>query len=93
MIEFVVLAALALGVAVYVAFPRRGDTTAVLEPDIEGLRERRGTLLRQLRELDEDLAAGRISGDDRRAGRRALGPSLREVTEALRAHDGAGTRS
>jgi hypothetical protein len=53
------------------------------EERVEALRLERAGLLDLLRELDEDAAAGRISPDDRLDGRRALGPRLREVTEAL----------
>ena len=48
------------------------------------LREERERLLAELRELDEDAASGRISDFERLAGRRALAPQLRAVTEALR---------
>lgn len=44
----------------------------------------RARLLAELRELDDDAAAGRISAQDRREGRQALAPRLRAVTEQLR---------
>jgi predicted aminopeptidase len=81
-VEFVVLAVVAAIVAAYIAFPRAAAPTD--DADTDELHEQHRALLRQLRELDEDLAAGRISADDRAAGRRALGPPLRTVTEALR---------
>lgn len=89
MIEFAVLAALALVVAIYLAFPR-GEEPAVEPADVAALRARRAVLLHELRELNDDLAAGRIADADRLAARRALGPELRAVTEALRMHDDGG---
>ncbi len=82
MIPFLVLVLVAAAVAAYIAFPR-GDERLV-DDGVEELRAEHRSLLRQLRELDEDLAAGRIAAEDRAAGRRALGPPLRAVTEALR---------
>ena len=41
-------------------------------------------LLAELRDFDRALANGRISEDDRRAGRRTVAPELRDVTERLR---------
>ena len=41
-------------------------------------------ILDQLREIEEDALAGRISADDRLEARRALGGRLRAVTDALR---------
>lgn len=73
---FAVIAAVAIGLA-----REPNDDVA---PDLELLREQRRTLLDELRDLDEDAEAGRISPDDRQAGRRALAPRLRAVTEALR---------
>ncbi len=57
------------------------------EPPGDGgaeLAAERGRLLAELRELDADAEAGRISSHDRREGRRALAPRLRAVTERLR---------
>jgi hypothetical protein len=48
------------------------------------LREQRDRLLRELRDLDDDAAAGRISATDRHEGRLAIAPELRLVTERLR---------
>jgi len=92
-IEYAVLVLVALAVAAFVALPRRGDDAVDPGPALEALGTRRAVLLHQLRELDDDLAAGRISAADRLAGRRALGPELRDVTEALQAHDAAGAPS
>ncbi|MEX2445836.1 MAG: hypothetical protein WD734_00730 [Dehalococcoidia bacterium] len=86
--EWVILGAVAALVAAYVALPRRGDEVAsAADPaaDLDGLRGERDALLASLRDLDDDAAAGRIDATDRAAGRRALGPRLRAVTEALRA--------
>lgn len=82
--EWLVLVALALLAATLIALPLRASrvpTSADLSE--EALIEERRLLLSELRELDEDAAAGRISSDDRLTGRRALAPRLREVTEAL----------
>lgn len=57
------------------------------DPPADGRAElaaERRRLLTELRELDEDAEAGRISSQDRREGRRALAPRLRTVTERLR---------
>lgn len=90
MTEFAVLAALALVVALYVAIPRRGDQATEPAPDLAALRARRSVLLHELRELNDDLVAGRIAEGDRLAARRALGPELRAVTEALRMYEDPG---
>jgi hypothetical protein len=79
---FLVLVLVAALVAAFIALPRGGAPAA--ETGVDDLREQRAQLLRELRELDDDLAAGRISEADRAAGRRALGPRLRTVTEELR---------
>jgi hypothetical protein len=83
--EWLVVVALALLAAVLIALPLRAsrpeEPSAALEED--ALVEERRVLLGELRELDEDAAAGRISSEDRLAGRRALAPRLRAVTEAL----------
>lgn len=94
--EWVVLALFALAACAFIALPRRGDTLAgdAAGEAIELVAERDGLLL-ALRELDEDAAAGRISAADRLDGRRAVGPRLREVTQALRrldADEGTGGR-
>ncbi len=87
--EWVVLVVLALIAAALIALPRRGAHDAAADAELESsaLIDERRLLLAELRELDEDAAAGRISAEDRQAGRRALAPRLRAVTELLR---GAG---
>ena len=89
--EWVILALFALAASAFIALPRRNDASAGRTGDeaIELAAERDGLLL-ALRELDEDATTGRISGADRLDGRRALGPRLREVTEALRDADAGG---
>lgn len=81
--EWVVLAAVAALAALFVAWPRRGDADP---PAVEltDLIDERQAILDELREIDEDALAGRISADDRTEARRALGQRLRTVTEALR---------
>ncbi len=81
--EWAVLLAVVLLTAVYVALPRRhaGDAP---ETPIDELRRLHRELRDELRELDADAAGGRISAQDRQAGRSAVGPRLRAVTEALR---------
>ena len=77
---FAGLAALAVGV------PLRSRAAGIdLGADEERLREERLLVLAELRELDDDASAGRISAADRHAGRRALAPRLRAAHEALRA--------
>lgn len=91
--EWAVLALFALGASAFIAWPRQSDDLAAPSDGEAGeLVGERDTLLLALRELDDDAAAGRISAEDRVEGRRALGPRLREVTEALRALDGGGDR-
>jgi len=81
-VEWLVVLLLALAAAALIALPRtRGRTT--IEPD--RLHAEHALLVAELRELDDDLDAGRISLEDRQAGRSSLGPRLRAVTEALRA--------
>ncbi len=81
--EWAVLLAVVLLTAAYVAVPRRRDGEAPDTP-IDELRRLHRELRDELRELDTDAAEGRISAQDRRAGRSAIGPRLRAVTEALR---------
>ena len=86
--EWAVLVLIALAAGAFIALPRRGDTLADRSAgDVVELAAERDGLLLVLRELDEDAAAGRISATDRLDGRRALGPRLREVTQALRDAD------
>jgi len=92
--EWAVLALFALAASAFIAWPLRDDAGAdgasVEAAEAGELAAERDTLLLALRELDEDAATGRISATDRLDGRRALGPRLREVTEALRALEGSG---
>lgn len=86
--EWAVLLIFAVAASAFIAVPRAGD--AVVDDaasDVLELAAERDILLLALRELDEDADAGRISAADRLDGRRALGPRLRELTEALRAAD------
>jgi hypothetical protein len=80
--EWLVLFAFVAVAAVAIALPAGPATTA---SGGEELRTERAQLLAELAELDDDLTAGRISAEDRRAGRRTLAPRLRSVTETLRA--------
>ncbi len=83
--EWVLLLLFALLAAGLVGLPRwsrAGAVDAALE--IDEAWEQQRLLLAELRELDEDAAAGRISAADRREGRRALAPRLRASSEALR---------
>ena len=77
------LAVLAALVALFVAWPRRSDADP---PPVEvtDLLAERQAILDELREVEEDALAGRITADDRVEARRALGQRLRLVTEALR---------
>ncbi len=85
MTEWAILAAIAAATAVFVAWPRPGDVQPDAGEAVDDLHARRAAILAELRELDDDLATGRITEADRTDARRALGPRLREVTEALRA--------
>lgn len=91
--EWAVLAACALVAAALVARPwqasggrARPDLVTAERVATAVLADERRLLLSDLRELDEDAAAGRIAAEDRQAGRRALAPRLRAVSEALRDH-------
>ena len=57
----------------------RNPALALPEADQEG--DRGGELLRQLRDLDEDLAAGKLDEDDHR---RMRGPVEQQAAQALR---------
>ena len=81
--EWVLLLVVAIATALYIGWPH-ADLDEPESDEIVTLRDRRTLLLAELREFDTDLTNGRISEDDRRAGRRALGPELRDVTERLR---------
>lgn len=77
LLGFAVLAA-----ALVLLGPVRVDAAAT---DTGTLHEARERLLRELRDLDDDAAAGRISAEDRQKGRLAIAPELRSVTEQIRA--------
>ena len=79
LVAFAALAAAVIGVPL----PRAGEAAPAPRDEAELLAERR-RLLAELRELDDDAASGRISGAERRDGRRAIAPRLRAATEALR---------
>ena len=81
--EWVLLVAFALAAASMVALPLRTGAEQSVADTASSAAERQ-RLLAELRELDDDMAAGRISADDRQAGRRAIAPQLRTVTEQLR---------
>jgi hypothetical protein len=81
--EWVLLLLVAAAAAAYVGWPR-GDATFLDRSEGDRLRQRRSQLMRELAEFDSDLAQGRISDEDRRAGRRAVAPELRALTERLR---------
>jgi len=86
--EWAVLLFFAFAASAFIAWPYRSDS--IPDSTIDELTElaaERDTLLLTLRELDEDASAGRISVSDRLEGRRALGPRLRQVMEALRDAD------
>jgi len=83
--EWAVLLILAAAAVASIVLPRRTREEVPSDSDQQALLEERLGLYAELRELDEDAAAGRISADDRLRGRRALAPRLRAVTEELRA--------
>ena len=76
---FAVVAAALIGLPLWL-----GPLTAAHVPSPGVLREERRRLLADLYELDDDAASGRVSVGERLAGRSALAPRLRAVTEALR---------
>ena len=83
--EWALLALFILVAAVLIGLPRAFRREAgESEFDARALREEHGQLMAELRDLDDDASAGRISAADRRDGRRALAPRLRAVSEALR---------
>lgn len=82
--EWAIVVLLAIGAAAFIAAPwRRTRGMADASAAIEALREEHDEIHAELRELDDDAAAGRISAEDRQLGRRSLAPRLRAVTEAL----------
>ena len=90
--EWALLAGIAALATLYIVLPRRDDAGADATPeaDLDDLRAQRDELVSALRDLDEDVAAGRMAVKDRQRGRQELGASLREVMERIRAH---GARS
>lgn len=82
--EWLLLLLLVLAATALVAFSDSAVSVAEHADELD-LRAERQLLLADLRDLDEDFAAGRISAADRQLGRRALGPRLRALSEALRA--------
>lgn len=88
--EWTIFAAVLLAATAYIALPRpANDLARDVEAEIAELHAARAAILAALRDLDDDAAAGRIAAEDRVAGRRALGPELREATERLRERDAA----
>ncbi|MEX2375130.1 MAG: hypothetical protein WD942_06020 [Dehalococcoidia bacterium] len=81
--EWLIFLAVVAAAAVFVAWPRAGDSV-VERVDVQELQEERESILIELREVEDDALAGRITGDDRRESRRLLGIRLLRVTEALR---------
>jgi hypothetical protein len=82
--EWVLLLLVAAAAAAYVGWPR-DEALFTDASEADRLRQRRSELLDELAEFDSDLAQGRIAEGERRSGRRAVAPELREVTERLRA--------
>ena len=85
--EWAVLAALAAIAAIYVALPRREDAEAdgAAGADLDELHAQRDELVAALRDLDEDVAAGRMAAEDRQRGRTEIGARLRDVIGRIRA--------
>jgi hypothetical protein len=84
--EWLALAVLAALAAAYIALPRSDDAEAD-DPraELDDLRAQRDELMSALRDLDEDVAAGRMAAEDRQRGRQEIGVRLREIMERLRA--------
>lgn len=85
MIEWLVFVAVSAGTAAFIAWPRAQDAARSSRPEAEELRSERRAILAELREIEDDVLAGRIAAEDRADARRALAPQLRRVTEALSA--------
>jgi hypothetical protein len=81
--EWLVFVLVVAAVALFIAWPRRADLVPA-HSELIDLRGQREALLAELREVEDDALAGRITEDDRREARRLLGVRLRHVTEALR---------
>ncbi|MCY4639572.1 MAG: hypothetical protein OXC94_04440 [Chloroflexi bacterium] len=76
--EWAVLALLVLAAAAFIAPALRESGREGPGPQeaARRAREERRRLLEQLRSIDADFAAGRVSGEQRLERRRALGPRL-----------------
>jgi len=81
--EWLIFLAVVAVAAVFIAWPRVGDS-APGPVDVQELHAERDAILGELREVEDDLLSGRITADDRRESRRILGARLLRVTEALR---------
>lgn len=83
--EWLALAGIAALTALYIAMPRSDDGAAdAVDAEADDLRAQRDELVAALRDLDEDVAAGRMAPEDRQRGRQEIGVRLREVIERLR---------
>ncbi len=94
--EWLIFLAVVVTATLFVAWPRTSDPLADTV-DVQELNGEREAILAELREVEDDALAGRITGDDRRESRRLLGIRLRQVTDALRdlgddTRGSAGTR-
>ncbi len=87
--EWVLLAGLAILAALYIALPRSDDASdeVAAEAELDDLRAQRDELMAALRDLDEDVAAGRMDADDRRRGRHDIGLRLRDIVERMRGRE------
>jgi hypothetical protein len=83
-VEWAVLLLFLAAAGAYIAWPRAADASAEADTAPEVRREF-AALVAVLRELDEDLAAGRITEAERARERRDTGARLRAIAEALRA--------
>ena len=85
--EWAMLAGLAAIAALYIALPRSDDRDEDTAPEaaIDDLRAQRDELVAALRDLDDDVAAGRMAAADRQRGRQEIGARLRGIIEQLRA--------
>ncbi len=81
--EWLVFLAVVVAATLFVAWPRATDPLPG-PVDMQELRGEREAILAELREVEDDALAGRITQDDRRESRRLLGIRLVRVTEALR---------
>ncbi|MQC17221.1 MAG: hypothetical protein DWG82_03165 [Chloroflexi bacterium] len=81
--EWLIFLLVVAAATLFVAWPRAGDTSPG-SMDMQDLRAEREVILAELREVEDDALAGRITDDDRRESRRLLGIRLVHVTDALR---------